>query len=117
MQANTPYAAALTDVDSERLRKCPISVLHHPGGLWLRSARACLGVAPGSRRALLSALLSASVFGRMQHPSVLDHFVRGRLYQLVCENPGIHFAELRRQLGLANGTATHHLGVLEQEGF
>ncbi len=65
--------------------------------------------------------LFGAVFGfiasRTKRPSLLDHFVRGQLYQIIKENPGIHFMEILRRSELANGTASHHLRVLEKGGL
>jgi len=62
-------------------------------------------------------VLRASLFKRLNQASLLDHFVRGRLCQVIRENPGIHFAELRRRAGFANGSTSHHLRILEQGGY
>jgi PKD repeat protein len=61
--------------------------------------------------------LTSSVFSRIKRPSPLDHFVRGRLYQLLCDEPGVHYSELRRRANLSNGAAAHHLRVLEKAGI
>src|SRR5882762_8990173 len=66
---------------------------------------------------LLLVLLAGTIFKRLNQASLLDHFVRGRLCQVIRENPGIHFAELRRQAGFANGSTSHHLRILEQGGY
>jgi DNA-binding MarR family transcriptional regulator len=59
----------------------------------------------------------SGVFARLKKASLLDHFVRGSLYQVIRENPGIHFAELRRRAQVANGAASHHLRTLEKGGY
>ncbi|MEK6974866.1 MAG: MarR family transcriptional regulator [Candidatus Thermoplasmatota archaeon] len=53
-----------------------------------------------------------ALFSRIEGPKLLDHPVRARLALLVAANPGIHFKELRRQSGLANGVIVHHLDKL-----
>src|SRR5882762_6504234 len=58
-----------------------------------------------------------SLFTRLHQASLLDHFVRGRLFQVIREEPGIHFAEIRRKAGFANGSTSHHLRILEQGGY
>jgi DNA-binding MarR family transcriptional regulator len=55
-----------------------------------------------------------AILGRGKPSSPLDHFVRGRLYQVISEDPGIHYSELRRRAKLSNGSAAHHLHVLER---
>jgi predicted transcriptional regulator len=56
------------------------------------------------------------VSGR-RRPSLLDHFVRGQIYQTIKNEPGIHYAEILRQTGLSNGSGSHHLRVLEKGGY
>ncbi len=68
-------------------------------------------------RYLLFAGLIGSVFARLKRESLLDHFVRGRLYQVIADEPGIHLAELRRRTHAAHGTAIHHLHILEKGGY
>lgn len=58
-----------------------------------------------------------TVFARLRRDSLLDHFARGRIYQVIEENPGIHLAEIVRRTGLAKGSATHHLATLEKGGY
>lgn len=58
-----------------------------------------------------------ALFSRIEGPQLLDHPVRLRLSQLVAANPGIHFKELRRQSGLANGVLVHHLDKLTKSGL
>jgi streptogramin lyase/DNA-binding transcriptional ArsR family regulator len=55
--------------------------------------------------------------GRKRRESLLEHFVRGRLYQVIVENPGLHMAELRRRVDAGNGAAIHHLQLLEKGGY
>ena len=44
-----------------------------------------------------------------------EHPIRGRILRTLERSPGIHFRELQRQLGAANGTLRHHLRVLVNE--
>jgi DNA-binding MarR family transcriptional regulator len=77
------------------------------------------GATAGTERGryfLLAGLLG-SVFTRLKKPAPLDHFVRGRLYQLIDDDPGIHYAELRRRAKLSSSAAAHHLHVLETAGI
>lgn len=41
---------------------------------------------------------------------------RSRVRRCVYQNPGIHFNELRRTVGIATGQAQHHLGRLGRDG-
>ncbi len=57
------------------------------------------------------------LYTRLRRERVLDHFVRGQIYGAVRTRPGLSFAELRRLLGLSNGSLAYHLQVLEVQGF
>ncbi len=93
-----------------------------PDPLWPAVALAGLAlagavVASPYARFGLAWLVVGAVLPRTRKPSLLDHFSRGRLYQAVVENPGIHFSELRRRTGIGNGAAIYHLNVLERGGY
>jgi len=47
----------------------------------------------------------------------LDHPTRRHIYDHLLRLPGDHFRSIARSLGLAVGTATHHLEVLMREGL
>ncbi len=49
------------------------------------------------------------------HENDWEHPLRGRIIRTLQRSPGIHFRELQRQLGAANGTLRHHLRVLIKE--
>ncbi|MDP6562371.1 MAG: winged helix-turn-helix transcriptional regulator [Candidatus Thalassarchaeum sp.] len=49
------------------------------------------------------------------HEDNWEHPLRGRIVCTLQRSPGIHFRELQRQLGAANGTLRHHLRVLIKE--
>lgn len=57
------------------------------------------------------------LFTRIKEDEVLDHFVRGQVYDRIVVKPGINFTDLRNELGLKNGMLTYHLSVLERQGF
>ncbi len=97
----------LTDF-SEGQRVVILLTLSIVGVLFARS--------PGARF-LVGWTLLGRLAGRARREALLDHFVRGRLYQVIAENPGIHFSELRRRTGVGNGAALYHLSVLEKAGF
>ncbi len=42
---------------------------------------------------------------------------RKRIYEEIVLNPGLHFRELQRRLGMQVGMLEYHLGVLEKEGL
>ena len=49
--------------------------------------------------------------------SLLLHPLRRRIYEVVCESPGIHFFQLASELTTAQGTLTWHLRQLENDGL
>src|SRR5205814_1837843 len=61
-------------------------------------------------------LAALGLFSRLERGELLNHPARARLAQLVEANPGIHFHDLARQAGLANGSAVHHLRKLTDAG-
>jgi predicted transcriptional regulator len=42
--------------------------------------------------------------------------VRGVIYDIVTQNPGIRYRELLRLAGISNGVLTYHLGILGKSG-
>ena len=97
-----------------------------PGvGAWLvplgLTVAGAVGIAVSARSARLRRPFLLAVIGilypRLKPESLLDHFTRGALYQLIKEEPGIHFSELRRRADCSHGGAVHHLRVLEQAGY
>jgi DNA-binding MarR family transcriptional regulator len=77
-----------------------------------------LGAAiPARSRGFLLAALVSAVHPGLRKDALLDHFNRGELHQVIKENPGIHFSELRRRVGISHGTAIFHLRALERAGI
>ncbi|NIP33510.1 MAG: hypothetical protein GWN18_01105, partial [Thermoplasmata archaeon] len=65
------------------------------------------------RVALLSLLL-VPLYTKIKREKVMDHFVRGRIYEFVCQNPGVNYSAIKEQFKLTNGTVTYHLSMLER---
>lgn len=57
------------------------------------------------------------LFSRLRRDTLLDQDVRARIHAAVAADPGIHFAALRRRLGIGNGTLVHHVRVMESAGL
>ncbi|MCI0497034.1 MAG: winged helix-turn-helix transcriptional regulator [Thermoplasmata archaeon] len=57
------------------------------------------------------------LYTRMRRDDVLDHFLRGRIFEYIKVNPGVNFSEILRYFDLNNGTLTYHLNVLEREKY
>ena len=54
------------------------------------------------------------MYTRIQKEDVLDQFVRGQVYGFIKTNPGVHYNQIRREIGVKNGTLSYHLRVLEK---
>lgn len=61
--------------------------------------------------------LLVPLYSRMKRDRVLDHFLRGQIYEYIRLNPGVNFSEILRHFRLNNGTLTYHLNVLEREKY
>lgn len=56
--------------------------------------------------------LGAGLYSRIGRDDVLAHDVRRRIRDEVAAEPGIHFRELKRRLGVGRGILEHHLDKL-----
>ena len=54
------------------------------------------------------------LYTRVQKEDVLDQFVRGQIYGFIKTNPGVHYNQIRREIGVENGTLSYHLNILEK---
>lgn len=61
--------------------------------------------------------LLVPLYVRLSRSQVLDHFVRGQIYEYIKLNPGDHYSSIRRELSLSNGLLAYHLSVLEKQNF
>jgi predicted transcriptional regulator len=62
-------------------------------------------------------LLFIPLYTKLHKDKILDHFTRGRVYEYVRNHPGAHYSEIKRELGLNNGSLTYHLHTLEREAL
>jgi DNA-binding MarR family transcriptional regulator len=68
----------------------------------------------GKYRLLLMFTLLLPLYTRIHKEDVLDQFVRGQIYGFIKTNPGVHYNQILRKVGVKNGTLSYHLGVLEK---
>jgi DNA-binding MarR family transcriptional regulator len=68
----------------------------------------------GRYRVLVLFTLLLPFYSRIQKEDVLDQFVRGQIYGFIKTNPGVHYNQILRKVGVKNGTLSYHLGVLEK---
>jgi len=54
------------------------------------------------------------LFTRIKKDEGLENFERGRIYGFIENNPGTHYTEIMKKLGIGNGTLSHHLHMLEK---
>ncbi len=100
-----------------------IAVLPFPAMAWLLLAAAGTSVATGlsgateRARFRLSQLFLVPLYARRKKDELLEHELRGMIRGYVLVHPGDSYVDIKRNLGLSNGTLTFHLGVLEREGI
>lgn len=75
-----------------------------------------IAMTEGGKYKLILALLALGLplYTRIQKEDVLDQFVRGQIYGYIKTNPGVHYNQIRRGMGVKNGTLSYHLSVLEK---
>jgi DNA-binding transcriptional ArsR family regulator len=59
-----------------------------------------------------SSFLLAPLYLRIPQPQLLNHSLRGEIFEFVNRNPGATFTQVRDGVGAASGTVQHHLRVL-----
>ena len=57
------------------------------------------------------------MFSRITGKRAIEHQRRSTLLDHIKSNPGTHFREMSRTFCMKEGSLTHHLSVLEREGF
>ena len=67
--------------------------------------------------AIPGVLIPLLVYMKLKLTGIESHPTRQEIRNLIESKPGIHFTEIVRGLSLANGNATHHLGVMERNGY
>ena len=49
--------------------------------------------------------------------AILDNYIRGQIYGFITGKGIVYYSEIRKELNLNNGVASHHLRVLEDRGI
>jgi DNA-binding MarR family transcriptional regulator len=57
------------------------------------------------------------LYSKLNRDKVLNQFLRGQIYGYIMAYPGENYSSIKKALGVENGTLTHHLYILEREGF
>ena len=68
-------------------------------------------------RVALMGLLFLPLYTKIRRDHMMDHFVRGRIYEHICNNPGVNYSAIKERFNLTNGTVTYHLSMLERQEF
>jgi DNA-binding MarR family transcriptional regulator/protocatechuate 3,4-dioxygenase beta subunit len=68
-------------------------------------------------RVALIGLLLVPLYTKIRRERMMDHFVRGRIYEHICDNPGVNYSAIKQRFNLTNGTVTYHLLMLERQEF
>ncbi|MCJ2557095.1 MAG: winged helix-turn-helix transcriptional regulator [Candidatus Thermoplasmatota archaeon] len=93
----------------------PVLVCGLPLGVLALASALFVTLTEVGRYGFLSLLVPLYV--RLSRSQVLDHFVRGQIYEYIKLNPGDHYSSIRRELSLSIGLLTYHLSVLEKQNF
>jgi len=80
---------------------------------------AAFGQAVSTERGRLRAfqLFLVPLYARRKKDDLLEHERRGMIRGYILVHPGDSYTDIKRNLGLSNGTLTFHLGLLEREGI
>jgi predicted transcriptional regulator len=65
----------------------------------------------------LFTLVPVRLFSKLADEDILSNRIRQEVLITIKKQPGIHYAELKRYLGLTNGTLSHHLRILEKRSL
>jgi DNA-binding MarR family transcriptional regulator len=68
-------------------------------------------------RVALMGFLFLPLYTKIRRDHMMDHFVRGRIYEHICNNPGVNYSAIKERFNLTNGTVTYHLSMLERQEF
>ena len=68
-------------------------------------------------RVALLVLFFLPLYTKIRRDKVMDHFVRGRIYEYITNNPGVNYSAIKKRFDLTNGTVTYHLSMLERQEF
>lgn len=64
---------------------------------------------------VFSLILGVFLFSRIKRQKILRNLARGRIFEHIKKNPGIHFRAIQKDLKLNLGSVSHHLNILERE--
>ncbi|MFQ6060067.1 MAG: OmpL47-type beta-barrel domain-containing protein [Thermoplasmata archaeon] len=62
-------------------------------------------------------LFLVPLYSKLKKDEILNQFSRGQIYGYIVAYPGENYSSIKKALDVGNGTLTHHLYILEREGF
>jgi len=62
-------------------------------------------------------LLFAPLYMRLSKKDISEQYARGEILGYIKQNPGESYNNIKRDLGMPNGTLAYHLSVLEKGGY
>ena len=65
----------------------------------------------------LLSLFFIPLYSKLKKDKILEHETRGMIRGYVIAHPGSHYNQIKKILGIKNGTLVHHLSILEKNGF
>ena len=110
---NREYSVYQADEELIEDNKEPIAVTTS-SGISILSIGLIAFTETGKYKFLALLPLLIPLYSRIQKEDVLDQFVRGQIFGFIKTNPGVHYNQIRRRMGIKNGTLSYHLSVLEK---
>lgn len=86
-------------------------------GIGLESTSAATNSSNAVEGAVHSLSIVGPMYSKLNSSDILCNSARSDIYNLIDANPGITLGAITRELNLKNGTANHHLYILEREGY
>ncbi len=68
-------------------------------------------------QSLYSLGILAPLYSKLKETAILGNDSRDSIYNLISTSPGITFGAITKELNLKTGTVSHHLRILEREGY
>jgi len=112
--SHATWQAAATQVATQAAGAGLLTILLVAVGSGLDGLRASL---LRSGRVLLRLVPFVPLFSRIAGDDMLDNKVRARVHETIVNEPGLSVEDIRSRIGIAWGTAVHHLRRLEAAGL
>lgn len=104
VHSSSPLGASATSVSWASI-KGPLPVASRIGAMLVAGA------------AVLCIIGGLFLYTRLQRGRILEHTIRRRIYEAICQNPGIRVGTLASRLELHHNAVLYHVRILEQAGL